>query len=72
MKDKLVKTGHRKPYYRMRAALMAFLLLLGVGSVCATPVLVTYAVSHATYAQVEESSSAASEEEIVVADSSIE
>ena len=44
MKDKLVKTGHKKAYYRFRSFGIALLALLGIGLASSLPVLVTYSV----------------------------
>ena len=60
MRDKLVKTGHKKGYYRFRAFLFAFLLLAGLGASATLPIYVTYQVSvqaaHAQEEQQEDSS----------------
>lgn len=50
MKDKLVKTGHKKAYYRFRAFGISLLALLGVGLSASLPIFVTYQVSMSTVA----------------------
>lgn len=45
MKDKLVKTGHKKHYYRLRAFAFSLLALVGVGLAGSLPIYVTYQVS---------------------------
>ena len=44
MKDKLTKTGHKKPYYRMKSLLRISALTLALGLSTATPILITYGV----------------------------
>lgn len=52
MKDKLVKTGHKKAYYRLRAFGIAMAALFGVAVSASLPIFVTYQVSvSATLAQ---------------------
>ena len=52
MKDKLVKTGHKKAYYRLRAFGIAMAALFGLGVSASLPIFVTYQVSvSATLAQ---------------------
>jgi len=59
MKDKLYKTGHKKAYYRLRAALRITGLSLAIALSTAAPVLITYGVeqSRAEAAQASEESS---------------
>ena len=63
MKDKLTKTGHRKPYYRFMTALkglgFSFLALLAL----ATPVAIAAGLS-AAEAQAEQTTSTVSEEPV--------
>lgn len=62
MKDKLYKTGHKKPYYRARAA-ARFALVLACGlTVIATPVFVTYQVEEAKATSAKAKESPSSEE----------
>ncbi|MDO5330220.1 MAG: hypothetical protein Q4F15_02145 [Bacillota bacterium] len=43
MKDKLVKTGHKKLYYRVRLVLRCFAFALGVAGLSAAPILISIA-----------------------------
>lgn len=45
MKDKLVKTGHKKAYYRLRAFGLSLAALFGIGLSASLPIFVTYEVS---------------------------
>ena len=45
MKDKLVKTGHKKAYYRLRRFGKVSLFLVLFAAAFATPVLVTYSMN---------------------------
>ncbi len=45
MKDKLVQTGHRQGYYKIKSIFVGFLFLLAVFAVSATPVVITYAAT---------------------------
>jgi hypothetical protein len=47
MKDKLVKTGHRKFYYRLQTTLVAFAFSLVVVLFAAIPVAITYRLASA-------------------------
>ncbi|MCR5348290.1 MAG: hypothetical protein K6E59_01615 [Bacilli bacterium] len=62
MKDKLTKTGHKKPYYRFMSALkgfgFSFLALLAL----ATPVAIAAGVNAAEEARADEIASVSSEE----------
>lgn len=42
MKDKLVKTGHRRSYYRFRSILIAGSFLLCGAAISAMPIAITY------------------------------
>jgi len=68
MKDKLTKTGHKKPYYRMKSLLRITGLTLALGLSTATPILITYGVenSRAEAAKEAESSSECSTESEVL------
>ena len=45
MNDKLVKTGHRKGYYKAKSVFVGFLFVLAVFAASATPIAITYAAS---------------------------
>ncbi|MCI1245585.1 MAG: hypothetical protein LKG11_06555 [Bacilli bacterium] len=45
MKDKLVKTGHRKLYYRIQTALVGLALAIVVTLFAAIPIAITYRLS---------------------------
>ena len=67
MKDKLVKTGHKKAYYRFRFLAFSLLTLTALSFGASLPVVLTYQASvSATLAeqQKEESSSDATNEEV--------
>lgn len=58
MKDKLVKTGHRKAYYRLRRGLKLGLLISVFALAFATPAIVAYSfAAQETQAQVNETKS---------------
>lgn len=42
MKDKLVKTGHRRSYYRFKSILIAGSFLLCGAAISAMPIAITY------------------------------
>ncbi len=42
MKDKLVHTGHKKLYYRLRNIGIALLIAVGVAGLSAMPIALTY------------------------------
>lgn len=44
MKDKLVKTGHKKNYYKMKKIFHTSIFVLALMAVSAAPVAITYAV----------------------------
>ena len=50
MKDKLVKTGHRKFYYRLQTTLVAFAFALVVVLFAAIPIAITYRLAVANAA----------------------
>lgn len=56
MRDKLEKTGHKKAYYRARIALVSILAALGILSIGAIPVGITYSVALAAHAKGADSS----------------
>ena len=45
MKDKLVKTGHKKHYYRFRNLLLGLLITGAIGGLFSIPVIVSYNVA---------------------------
>ena len=45
MKDKLVRTGHKKLYYRFRALSFALLAFLGSSAAAAMPIAISVGVS---------------------------
>ena len=45
MKDKLVKYGHRKVYYRIKIAIFAFFAFFGVAGALATPIAISFGVA---------------------------
>lgn len=57
MKDKLVKTGHKKIYYRLRRAFTFFLCSVAVAGLASLPIVITYQVSNQLEAQKEVESS---------------
>lgn len=57
MKDKLEKIGHKRAYYRLRFALWSFLVLLGILSLSAIPVGITYSVAMGAEAKKQENTS---------------
>lgn len=69
MKDKLTKTGHKKPYYRMKSLLRIFALTLALGLSTATPILITYGVeqsrAEAAKEKEDESSLPSSQQEVL-------
>ena len=60
MKDKLIKTGHKKAFYRLRATGLAFLLILGTIALLSLPVIVTYTATSSVAAKGQPSSSTSS------------
>lgn len=75
MKDKLVKFGHKRPYYTARKLMIAFAAFIGLAAVSATPIAIAYGVEMAPKAgevQVEEASSEAEEASMTSILSSIE
>lgn len=56
MKDKLEKTGHKKGYYRLKAALTIFVCSIGVAAAAAIPVGISYQVQAAEEKKEEETS----------------
>ena len=60
MKDKLVRTGHKKLYYRFRALSFALLAFLGSSAAAAMPIAISvgvsqeYALSAATHEEKED------------------
>jgi hypothetical protein len=55
MKDKLVKTGHKRFFYRLQTTLVAFAFVLVVGLFAAIPIAITYRLA-VTNAAAEETS----------------
>ncbi|MCR5491791.1 MAG: hypothetical protein K6F32_06665 [Bacilli bacterium] len=53
MKDKLLHTGHKKIYYRMRFGLIAVLSLLALAGISATPIAITYTIAMSNAAKAE-------------------
>ena len=51
MKDKLVRYGHKRPYYTMKKVLISSLLFIGLAGVCAAPIAIAYGVEMAPKAQ---------------------
>ncbi len=45
MKDKLVKTHHKKVYYRLRTLLFAFAISVGIVAIGATPIAISFMVA---------------------------
>ena len=67
MRDKLIRTGHKKAYYRARAFGFALLSLCGASVVAATPVAISYGTSYSQIAKAEENADEANpamEEEV--------
>ena len=63
MKDKLEKTGHKKLYYEMKAALTVFMFTLAVFALAAVPVGISFKLAEANAkAQGEDSSQVVSDE----------
>jgi hypothetical protein len=56
MKDKLVKTGHKKLYYRLKATLAVFLFVLAVTGAAMLPIAISYQVADQAHAKAETSS----------------
>ena len=54
MRDKLIRTGHKKAYYRMRAFGFAVLSICGASIVAAAPVAISYGTSYSQLAHAEE------------------
>ncbi|MCR5078836.1 MAG: hypothetical protein K6B65_02820 [Bacilli bacterium] len=54
MRDKLVRTGHKKAYYRLRAFGFAVLSLAGASVVAAAPVAISYGTSYSQIANAQE------------------
>ena len=60
MKDKLIKTGHKKAFYRLRTTGLAFLFILGTIALLSLPVIVTYTATSSVAAKGQPSSSTSS------------
>ncbi len=55
MKDKLLHTGHKKLYYRMRFFLIGLFSLVALAGISATPIAITYSIAMANAAKAEAS-----------------
>lgn len=60
MKDKLVKTGHKKLYYRLKATLAVFLFVLAVTGAALLPIAISYQVADQAHAKADAGSSVSS------------
>jgi hypothetical protein len=56
MKDKLEKTGHKKLYYELKAALTVFMFVVAVFALAAIPVGISFKLAEAKAKGAEESS----------------
>jgi hypothetical protein len=45
MRDKLVKTGHKKAYYRIKAFFVAFVCALSLTALAAIPIGISYTIA---------------------------
>ncbi len=54
MRDKLIRTGHKKFYYRARAFGFALLSLTGASVVAAAPVAISFGTSYSQIANAQE------------------